>query len=37
MRMIKKICSVICAITGIGVFDTEGKSLRGKMLMKKAE
>lgn len=31
------ICSVICAITGIGAFDTEGKSLRGKMLMKKAE
>ena len=37
LPIICPICSVICAITGIGVFDTEGKSLRGKMLMKKAE
>lgn len=37
LPIICPICSVICAITGIGVFDTGGKSLRGKMLMKKAE
>lgn len=37
LPIICPICSVICAITGIGVFDMGGKSLRGKMLMKKAE
>jgi len=30
------VCAVICAVTGIGVFDVDGAKMRGKML-KKAE
>ena len=29
--------AVFCAITGIGVYDTEGKSLRGKTMKRVAE
>lgn len=36
LPLICPVCSIICAITGIGVFNTNGKSMRGKM-MKKSE
>ena len=36
LPLICPLAAVVCAITGIGVFDTEGKSLRGKT-MKRVE
>ncbi len=36
LPLICPVCTIVCAITGFGVFDTNGKSMRGKM-MKKSE
>ena len=37
LPLICPLTAIVCAITGIGVYDTEGKSLRGKTMKKVAE